>query len=190
MLLAPHSAPAQDEKRQEELSRWMVYYYLHPQPDAVVKSIMAMSSVGIFDNENALPPVIAFYSRIFIQNPGRLRAWFAELERLPKDHRKIMWLALWHADTPETVAQLKLIYEKSSASDKEQLKEMLQSQPQSLTEIEIVSGAELDMLWGAFMATGDEKYVIRIISVLAWADENKDAVKAVIGKVARWSLTS
>ena len=61
-----------------------------------------------------------------------------------------------------------------------------------LIEIPINSPMVLDMLWGAFMASGDEKYIIRIISALPNVniDIKEDHSKFMIGGTARWLLTS
>lgn len=182
---------AQKESAQElKTDLWMIYYYLNPQPDKTPQVILEMSQEGVFNMENALPPVIAFYSRIFAQNPNKLRTWFTELERLPKEHKKVLWLALWYADTPEATEQLRLIAEKTAPSDKGQLTELLQSHAPTLTSIEINEPGVLDMLWGAFMATGDDRYVIRIMSALPWVNQKRDLTKALLGGVARWSMTS
>ena|SRR2546421_1606978 len=178
---------AQKAKEQEH---WMVYYYLNPQPDQTPKIILEMSRKRVFDMENAQPPIIAFFSRIFAQNPNKLRSWFIELDRLPENHKRALWLALWYADTPEAVEQLRLAAEKSAPSDKDQLTKLLQSHPPALTDIEIDAPGVLDMLWGAFMATGDERYVIRIMSALPWINEKQDLTKALLGGVARWSMAS
>ncbi|PIQ86555.1 MAG: hypothetical protein COV74_04040 [Candidatus Omnitrophica bacterium CG11_big_fil_rev_8_21_14_0_20_45_26] len=60
-----------------------------------------------------------------------------------------------------------------------------------LLTAEIVSAAQLDQLWQAFLTTGDEKYVIRIINTLAWSDsQTKDLQNRLIGSAAKWSLMS
>lgn len=170
--------------------QWMTYYYLKPQPDLTPKMILAMSRDGVFDRENALPPITAFLSRVFAQNPNDLHAWFVQFDDLPKEHKKTLWQALWYADTKEAKRQLQRIAEKSVPSDQDDLEKLLKSKPPALTEVEINSGGVLDMQWGAFFATGDERYVIRIMSALAWINENEDTIRKALGGVARWSLAS
>ncbi len=53
----------------------------------------------------------------------------------------------------------------------------------------IISPQALDMLWATFFATGDERVVRRIISVLQLSKDNKSA-EALIGTSALWSLKS
>jgi hypothetical protein len=48
----------------------------------------------------------------------------------------------------------------------------------------------LDMLWVAFMASGDEKYVIQVISVLPYSTVKGNIPRLLVGGSARWSLTS
>ena len=191
MLLQPQPASAQEGKEPEAKSDdWLVYYYLNPRPEQTTKFIRQLSRDGVFDDENARPPLVAFFSRVFAANPDRLRAWFAELDSLPADDKRVVWMALWYAGTPEATAQLRLATEKASLSEKRELAKLIESRAPALDEIEIKEPGTLDMLWGAFMATGDGRYVVRLMSVLPWAEQKADLMKAMLGGVARWSLES
>jgi len=52
----------------------------------------------------------------------------------------------------------------------------------------------LDMLWAAYMATGDEVYLARLAEVLAWDIEeieaSGDLLRAAIYMSAEWSILS
>jgi len=48
----------------------------------------------------------------------------------------------------------------------------------------------LDLLWGRFFGSGDERCVQRIISVLPWLQDRSNATKMLVGGAAQWSLTS
>ena len=45
-------------------------------------------------------------------------------------------------------------------------------------------------MWGNFSATGDDRYIKRVMEVLLWFKPGGEAAKAMIGASARWSLTS
>jgi hypothetical protein len=59
-----------------------------------------------------------------------------------------------------------------------------------LTEIPILTGQHLDLLWGAFFATGRPEYIARIIECLPWTLKNpqENALEFAIGRAAEWSL--
>src|ERR1019366_1352485 len=63
-------------------------------------------------------------------------------------------------------------------------------QPPNLLKDEITSPQFLDALWASFFATGDERYVWRLISALPMVDTKGDVSKMLIGGAAQWSLTS
>ena len=54
----------------------------------------------------------------------------------------------------------------------------------------ISSPSFLDALWGSFFATGDDRYVQRLISALPMLDTKGDVARMLIGGAAQWSLTS
>ncbi len=63
--------------------------------------------------------------------------------------------------------------------------------PTPIDTQEISSPAILDMLWANFMATGDERYVKRIITASPWLDSpGVSTEKKIISGAARWSLTA
>ena len=46
------------------------------------------------------------------------------------------------------------------------------------------------MLWGCFLASGDTRYVDKIIDALPMMKDESDQRRTLIGLAARWSLTS
>jgi hypothetical protein len=58
---------------------------------------------------------------------------------------------------------------------------------QMLAEAE-VSPARNDMNWGCFFATGDERYIDNVISMLGMLDERKDLTRFLTASSAQWSL--
>ncbi len=78
------------------------------------------------------------------------------------------------------------------------LQGLLVNPPPDILSEPVASPAVLDMLWAMFMASGDERYVQKIIGVLPWLNEEGAAERIekgaaermLIGGAARWSLTS
>jgi hypothetical protein len=83
----------------------------------------------------------------------------------------------------------------AEAAEDEELRDLardlLQNEPVPLAERPITTPADLDMLWGAFFATGEAVYVRRILGVLPWSnDPDKNVARMMVGSAARWSLKS
>ena len=173
-----------------DLDQWFTFYYLHPQPDRTVEAILSMSAHGYFDKESAQSPLAAFYGQLFAQNPQSIEPWFSKLNSLPKVHRRVLCNALWYSATLEGVEQLKKEAVKAASPDRADIVRLTKTKPPSIADLEVTEPAVLDMLWASFMATGDELYVVRIISTLPWCDEKNDINRLLIGGAARWSLTS
>ncbi|MFN8656955.1 MAG: hypothetical protein U0105_11500 [Candidatus Obscuribacterales bacterium] len=173
----------------QDLNQWLTYYYLHPQPDLVVPATLLAEKKGYLSSETG-GPYMAFLSRIFAQNPTMVGDWLKQLDSIPARDKPMLWTAIYWSHTKESAAVLDQIAKSLPPKSQESLVEQIAKPPEPIEKVTISSPAVLDMLWGAFFATGDEKYVKRLISVLPWEAQNKDLIKMQVGASARWSLTS
>ncbi|MDI6871094.1 MAG: hypothetical protein QME79_07015 [Bacillota bacterium] len=182
--------PAEELASEQDLRRWMTYYYGEPRPELLVPAVKLLAATGALDKPTAVAPLATFLGQVFRQNPEKLSAWVEELGGLRSDHQKVLWRALWSAGIPEATALLQAIADEAAGENRGYLANLLQQTPPDLLTMAIDSPAALDMLWAAFLATGDGKYVARIIEVLPWAAQTADQPKFYLGAAARWSLTS
>lgn len=181
--------PPKDIQTEMDLSQWMTYYYLSPQPALVPKAIFFIERQGLLDCQNAKASFVAFFSQIFAQNPTKLPAWIEELKALKQPHKNLVWSALWMANTAEAKGQMIIVAKQLMPNDQASIvKYTHKAVP--IETMEISSPAILDMLWGHFFATGDERYVKRIMTVLQRsAPTEHNGESAIISGVAQWSLT-
>jgi hypothetical protein len=192
----PHGAIKQ--LSQIAVSEWMTYYYLNPQPELLPGAIASFSESGTLTLDTAIPPLISFFSFIFRDNPESLAEWFQEISQLSEPEQVVLFEALWFANTPAAREQLSELLAEVSLENAELIRDLLSLEPTPIQELAIdattpiKSSSVLDMLWAAFMATGEERYVVRIISVLPWSEvaPEHDLGKFTVGHAARWSLTS
>ncbi len=183
------SGPLKDIKTQMDLENWTTYYYLYPQPDLTVKAIFFSEQVGFMDCPNAAAPLIGFFGQIFAANPGKLQAWVQDLKPLKQIHKNIIYTALWLANTNESKTQAAILL-KQLAPDMQASITKSTAKHVAVEHMEINSPAVLDMLWASFFATGDERYVKRIMSVLPWFGSSEhNGAKTLIAGTAKWSLT-
>jgi hypothetical protein len=182
--------PVNDIKTDEDLGRWFTYYYLHPKPDLTPKAILFAEHAGLLDKPSSKAPFVAFFTQLFAHNPDKLHSWIVALAPLSQAHKEFIWTVLWYADTPEAKKQAALLLPQLSAEDRDR-NQKYTGKPVAIENWPISSPAVLDMLWSSFSATGDDRYVERIMTVLPWSSPTEhDVSKILIGGAAKWSLTA
>ena len=174
---------------QEQLNEWMMHYYQHPRSDLTVSAVEFMAKSGELANKGAQAPIGAFLGQVFIQNPQKVEPWFSQLKNGEDNQKQVLALALWIANTEAFAHFLQTLEPGSSPSVSEYVKGLLATRSPDLLTDEVTNAGFLDMLWGSFFATGDERYVRRIIGKLPWA-KTDNIQQELIGGAAQWSLTS
>jgi hypothetical protein len=189
---APHepSAPIQNIKTAADFEQWCTYYYLYPQPDLTVKALLSAEKSGMFDKRTAQVCLIAISSQIFRENPKQLSTWIKELSPMTTEHKKLIWKALWQANTIESRKEANVIAQQFPEKNRPPELTQFTPNPHPIESMEL-SPAVLDMLWASFFITGDERYVERIMAALPGLRQGQyDASKAYIAGAAKWSLAS
>jgi hypothetical protein len=187
------------------LINWMVFYYKKPDPDEFPRKILAFSEAGLLDQEKRQFPFLGFASTVFRENPSRVKTWVTTLDRLPENHKRVVWLALWLSNTKESN---ELFQEKSHQkviSGSNYYNFETDESPPDLSKIDILYGGFLDIQWGRFLATGQEEPIRLIIRTLEFGDfwgaqeryrnpssqsEREAIIKEAVFKAAIWSLKS
>ena len=209
----PLSVPANSATpEQAELAKWMTFYYQKPDPNIFPGKLKAFSAAGIFDEEKNQFAFFGFAGAIFKNNDDKVRIWLKEIDTLPRDHKKIILLALWLSDSQqakeifredkykEIISGENYYHFNTAASPPDVDKTMLQDKFYFL-------GGLLDFQWGKFFATGERKPIELIISALQfgsfWGSKDKykgnkeltktqkdEMVNEIIFGAALWSLQS
>ncbi|MFI5114512.1 MAG: hypothetical protein ACHP7J_05145 [Terriglobales bacterium] len=187
---SPLISSAKDIMSREQVEEWLTYYYQHPRPDLLVSALRFMSEDGWLKKGDAQAPVSAFLAQVFVANPDRLNGWATDIASDPEDEKSTMSRALWMANDESCRQTLTAIARGGSSAFQKEAKELLTKHPPDLLKDEINSPQFLDALWGSFFATGDERYVQRLISALPMLATKDDVTKMLIGGAAQWSLTS
>ena len=176
---------------EDQLHEWLTYYYLHPRPDLTISAIRLMSEKGWLSKANPQSPLAAFLAQVFASNSDKTKAWLTELQSGTEDQKIMAALVLWMAHTSDSQPLLESVATKGSPSYQDYVRGLLRDDhPPDFLKDTISSAGFLDALWGSFFATGDERYVQRLISVLPMLDTKDDVTKMLIGGAARVSLTS
>jgi hypothetical protein len=147
-------------KTGDDVSAFMQTYYVHPRPELIGDLIDALHSTGFLQKGNNAFSVIGFFSEIFAANPSRLSQWQVLIAKQDDQTRTALDRAL-------SVSRAEGVLNANGHS------------------------AELnDEYWGAFFASGNPKFVQRLVDQLRYFDERNDEALFLAGGTAKWSLAS
>lgn len=173
-----------------ELGKWVTYYYLKPEPARAVEAIASASRLGLLKDGKSSPSMIGFLSGVVRKEPAVAREAASRLVSLPKAEQPVLALGLWYSGHPEA-GKLLAGLSRSVPEQKAMYDELSQNVAPKLDQVPLEQGPwVLDALWGSFMATGDERPVLRVMSALPWTDAQGDKARSLAGGAARWSLTA
>jgi len=176
---------------EDQLNEWLTYYYLHPRPDLVVSAVQFMSKQGHLQEAHAQTPFCVFLAQVFSANAGELDTWFGQLRNGTEDQKSALALTLWMVGSGSSKALLKSLSGDGSGGFQNYVGELLaDDHPPDLLHDDIGNAGCLDALWASFFASGDERYVKRIIGALPLMNVHGDTGTMLIGGAARWSLAS
>lgn len=183
------TAPLTAINSSKDLWQWMTYYYLFPAPELTTSAINMLEKDGAFDKESALAPASSFLSRIFAANPEKAHKWASEVTLTDEHKKALLPISLRLARKPETVTEAEEI--EKTIPEKDRVVTHLDLSPDKLDTFYISSPSDLDRLWGCFLATGDKRYIHKIITTIPWSKKMSGSLNKIsIGAAAVWSLTS
>lgn len=184
-LGAPFSTP-------DDFDRFVSHYYENPEPDRVVPSLLYMArEMGVPAEDNdARKGLVAFYAGILRRDPSANLAGVRDMAALQDEAPAFLWQVLWFAGTPAARALLETLAPPRTSPKWERWDRQRQSPPPDPLTLPPEDAGALEVFWGSFFATGDTRYVERVIGVLALARVEHDARKIRIGASAEASLVA
>ena len=175
---------------EKALNDWLTYYYLHPTPETTSLAIQSMQQLGYLKKESVGAPLASFFSLIFRSSPMAIESSLKTFANFSSEEQQVLLRSLWLANTKQAKIQLGKLIAIQVNNGIHDNEDLLESDPQEIDKLPVNSPDILDMLWGAFMATGEEKYVVQVISVLPFSTIKGDVARLLVGGSARWSLIS
>ena len=174
----------------EEVEKWMSNFYINPQPELIPQVLEALSKEGKLSDENTIVPIIYFFCHVFRDNSQEVEKWTSPfMTRLSLREQEILVTAIGLSNTPTAKNYLNSLSD-SIPELKEYIKTLFTQPFLAIEKMPIEHPAILDALWSSFMATGQEKYVVRIIAALGYFDNQSSEIEKLIGNAAKWSLRS
>ncbi len=146
---------------QSEFEDFAHTYYLNPKPELVADAILFMDKLKLLERENAQPPFLAFFALVFQKNQGSVSEWEETIRSTNGKAKKVLLEAMSMA-----------------------------KQEDPIMKIQEHSPSVNDMYWGAFFATGDDRYLGKLVDELRYVDERDSLELFGTGASAKWSLAS
>jgi hypothetical protein len=179
-LAAADAAPA----RATELSSddWLTFFYQHQRIDLLSEMVTRLDREGFLGKATARAPLVAFLSVLLRRTDVRGEEWVRSVDVGPRG-REVLLEALWLAGWGPAAKRI--------AGAQGLPSERFGQPPPELLKMPLAAPNHLDMMWGAFMASGDVAFPRRILDVLdAPRAAGETPQQAVLANVARWSLAS
>ena len=138
-----------------DLGDWLTYYYLDKENSKVCDSLRLLQQGGMLEKRATMVPrVTGFLTGVFSENPARVSEWVRCASYTGKTKEAVQ-VGLWLSGNGKLVPE---VFNETPA--------FLQQSTGGLTRISPKRLEHLDILWGAFSATGDDSLVLKIIDVL------------------------
>lgn len=170
VLLASHGEPSD-----EDLGKWVTYYYLNPQPEVAIDYLEPLNESFKRNKGTSLAEdseqggLRSFYAEILSASPEAVRLVESRLPDFSVDIRVFVNEAIRRCASVEC--------------------ERVRGTPyHALNEPLSVPG--LDDHWAAFFATGGKAHVFAVIDALPLIEVRGNVDQLMIGGAAKWSLTS
>jgi len=183
---AVRAQPAAGTEPAPSTQDWLTYFYMERDTAPLVRVLRDLAGDGVLGPGSAEGPLASFFSEIFRANPERAVAWIREAELTPPQRLPLI-KALWLAGLKYEAVKLARL-DDWPAGDLAKL----DKPPPDRFSFSISDPSHLDMMWAGFMATGDVRYVRRVIGVLEYEPAEEDGGLAVLllRSSARWSLAT
>lgn len=171
----------------EDVERWFAYYYLKPEPNRVPDAILFMSKVGDLRRGDQ-SGLVGFLAGVFRSNPGKISDLLNRLGPLNDSDVELIVIGLCLSGLPNATNHVGSVLNKrvkyrnnlfgstSNTMDDETLgleyrRRFVDKDFGVLEELQI-DKTPPTLWWGLFTSTGDEKYLLNIISALQWIHED------------------
>lgn len=185
------AAPASEDSPLEEISdvgTWMTYFHKNPDPERVVPAIRLASETGFWGESGHIG--VAFFAEVFRLYPDRVEGWASEIHDLSEDHRHWICIAVWWSGIPGWEGVLKSFLPEAGEDFHQSLQNLLEGEPGELLESSLTP-ENLDSLWATYFASGEFKYIRKIVSALALNHEYEDGIDNLLTYgAAAWSISS
>lgn len=174
-----------------EFRRWFTFYYQDPQPEKITAALHYMDKEGYLLSHPDIASV--FLAQVFAANRTSLADWTNGWRRLKPSQWDVILIALWLVGSDDTKQLISNNLDHASRKHRQNMRALLLRDP-SLADpltIDIKEPHQINLIWAAFSATGDQRYVHRAISYVHYfGASNAGQIRSEIGQAAIMTLAS
>jgi hypothetical protein len=152
---------------------WLETYYLNPRPDALPANVRALSREGYFEKPGQVAVGIGFLATVFAQNPARVERWLNDLSGLPARHQRLVAAALWQSGNPIGANLLRALSADSTV--RADVLRLANTPAQLISDTSVRSPSSMNLQWGAFLASGEERHITRIFDAIGMGEPGLDS---------------
>jgi hypothetical protein len=161
------SAPSANRGQQ-----WLAHYYQNPRPEDFLTAVYSLSRSGYFESAGQPATAIGFFSTVFAQNPQNVNDWLVRTRELPSEHRRILAAAAWKAGHPAGARQLRELSANADDKLRADLEALLAAGPVPVVDSPVRSESSMNLQWGAFLASGEERHITNVLAALGSGQPN------------------
>jgi hypothetical protein len=165
-LVALSSARADQNQAAQPAWQWVAQYYQNPRPDELVSAVYQLSRTGYFESVGQPATALGFFTTVFAQNPQSVPYWLAQTSNLPEAHRRVLAAAAWKSGSPAGARLLQQLAEAADADVRREVKQLIANGSEPVGNTPVLSPSSMNLQWGAFLASGDERYIINVFTAL------------------------
>jgi hypothetical protein len=144
----------------------MENYYQHPATDSFVQAVCSLNYDGYFEEPANQAAAFGFFSTVFQQNPKLVDSWLRSSRFLPLAARRTLAIAAWTAGSPAGAQQVRETCSMFKYPVRAEVDRMLAGGPVSADRTPVVSAESMNLRWGAFLASGDERHIVSVLEAL------------------------
>ncbi len=141
--------------------QWLEQYYRNPRPQDLITEVRSLDREGYFATAAQRDTAIGFFSVVFRQNPQEVGGWLRAASRvLPETPRRVLAAAAWYAGSPAAAQQLRQLSASDALAERQDIARLAASGSRpEVAAIPVASEPALNLQWGAFLASGEQRYL-------------------------------
>ncbi len=202
----------------DEVAKWIANYRTRPDPARLPAAVRALSQLGAFKEPEGAGIYLGFIAGVLGANPDKAEALIAKMLSIAPVDQWVIVRGIAYSAHPDWQQWLRKFADRMPMR-KTMIEHYLDGRSPTLYEVPLerkeptlwdkvvghfqsrhtskASGITLDKspdlldtLWGYYFATGSQRPIERIITLLPWANERDNVDKLTMGNMAKYTLAS
>jgi hypothetical protein len=182
----------------DSFRRWFAFYYLQPEPARLTAAFRYMDGHGYLESYPDIASIFVSEALRAAETaaPGAVERiaseWTAAEPPLTPKAWNVILVSLWLVDSPAAHKLAEAALPAVEAKEHDRFAAMLKRDPKGLALLsyEIVDPRQINMLWAAFSASGDRRYVDKVIDYVNLYGDEENPLRAKVGEVAIMTLAT